>query len=197
MVREKHVQVFWWVLVVSVVSFFIYENQFAIADTQIPPSIKNKIGMWSDNQVSDSDFLASLDELKKLGLIRDYGIPTIQNTYDLPRYGETIFVKIIGKTDDYEQTSPVNLVVVAPDGKKSEYTIPVLESSAYSTVIPITHNSPSGTYTVHAYHLGKEFSTSYFFVRESPQIPPWIKTLQGGSVKEKFLIMTLFYRCSI
>lgn len=185
MLKEKLIGIFLWIFVVSIVSFLFYENQFASAETQIPSWIKNRIGSWADSQASDSDFVASLAELSKHGLIKFYGDVENQNTYQLPKYGETFFVRIAGRTGDYEQTSPVTLIVIAPNGEKSEYTIPVLESSAYSTVIPITHNSQPGTYTVIAYHVGKELSTSYFFVGDKTPIPFWIKGVAKWWAEEK------------
>jgi hypothetical protein len=122
---------------------------------------------------------------------------TNQNIYQLPRYGETVFVKIIGKTGDYEQTSPVTLVIVNPKGQKSEYTVPVLESSAYSTVIPITHNSLPGTYTVFAYHVDKELPKSYFHIRGEPHVPSWLKNvakwLADGEISDRDFVLSMQY----
>lgn len=179
--------------------FFLssYEKQSANAETEIPLWLKNQIRSWSTSQASDRDFVDSLFELNKIGMIRANISITDQNTYQLPRYGETVFVKIAGKTGDYEQTSPVILIVVDPEGQKSEYTIPVLESSAYSTVIPITHNSASGTYTVFAYHVGKEISKSYFHIRDEPHVPSWVrnvaKWLADGKISDRDFVLSMQY----
>lgn len=186
------------VFVVLVISFlFFQKDQFACAETQIPSWLKNQIKDWSVNQASDDDFINSLSELSKLGLIKVQGDVKNKNTYHLPKYGQTIFVKISGRTGDFEQTSPVTLVVVTPNGQESEYTIQVLESSVYSTVIPITYDSPLGTYTVLAYHLGKELPRSYFQLRSEQYIPAWIKEtarwLAEGKISDRDFVLSMQY----
>jgi hypothetical protein len=165
---------------------FVLPDQFAIAqEIQIPVWIKNQIKSWSDKQASDSDFVDLLGDLNKQGLIKTHSMTKSQNVYLLPKYGQTIFIKIAGRTGDFEQTSPVTLIVVDPKGQRSEYTIPVLESSAYSTVVPISHNSPIGTYTVFVYHTNRELPTSYFYVKADPQIPWWIKDMAKWLAEER------------
>lgn len=179
------VTVFSCLVVISIVSF-VLQDQFANAqEIRIPNWIKSQIKSWADKQASDGDFVDLLGELNKQGLIKTHDMNKNQNMYLLPKYGQTIFVKIVGRTGDFEQTSPVTLIVVDPKGQRSEYTIPVLESSVYSTVVPISHNSPIGTYTVFVYHTNKELPTSYFFVKADPQIPWWIKNVAKWLTAEK------------
>jgi hypothetical protein len=162
------------------------QDQFVNAqEIQIPSWIKNQIKSWADSQASDGDFVDLLGDLNKQGLIETHDMIKSQNMYLLPKYGQTIFVKIAGRTGDFEQTSPVTLIVVDPKGQRSEYTAPVLESSAYSTVVPISHNSPLGTYTVFAYHTNRELPISYFYVKADPQIPWWIKDVAKWLAAEK------------
>jgi len=173
-------------LVVISILLFILQNQFANAqEIQIPNWIKNQIKAWIDNQASDDDFIDSLDDLNRQGLIKTHDLIKNQNAYLLPKYGQTIFVKITGRTGDFEQTSPVTLIVTDPKGQRTEYTVPVLESSIYSTVIPISHDSPPGTYTVFAYHTNKELPPSHFYVNVDPQIPKWVKDVARWLVAEK------------
>ncbi len=184
-------------LVVISIASFVLQDQFVDAqEVQIPNWIKTQIKSWSDNQSSDSYFVDLLGELNKQGLIKTHMIKN-QNMYFLPKYGQTVFIKIAGRTGDFEQTSPVTLIVVDPKGQRTEYTIPVLESSAYSTVIPINHDSPLGTYTVFAYHTGRELPISYFYVGGNPHIPSWIKNvakwLVAGKISDRDFVLSMQY----
>lgn len=143
---------------------------------EIPNWIKSKIKLWTLDKVEDSVFVDSLVELNKRDLIKFQKIKVAQNTYTLPKYGETIFIKISGRSSDVGQTSPVSLIVTRPDGIRTEYTIPVLQSGSYSTSIPLNHDSPTGTYEITAYHAGKELSPYYFAVQKNSIIPSWMKS---------------------
>lgn len=142
---------------------------------EIPNWIKSKIKLWTLDKVEDSTFVDSLVELNKRDLIKFQKIKAVQNTYTLPKYGETVFIKIAGRSSDVGQTSAVSLIVTDPDGIRAEYTIPVLESGSYSTSIPLNHDSPTGTYEVTAYHAGNELSPYYFHVQKNSIIPSWMK----------------------
>lgn len=191
------VTIFSCLIIVSMVSF-VLQDQFANSqEIQIPSWIKSQIKSWADKPASDGDFVDLLGDLNKQGLIKTHDMIKSQNTYLLPKYGQTIFVKIAGRTGDFKQTSPVTLIVVDPKGQRSEYTIPVLESSAYSTVVPISHDSPLGTYTVFAYHTNRELPTSYFYVKADPQIPWWIKDvakwLAAGKISDRDFVLSMQY----
>ena len=143
---------------------------------EIPNSIKSKIKLWSLDKVSDEGFVNSLIDLNKRDIIQIPKIKAVQTKYDLPKYGETSFVKISGRVSDYGQTSSVILIVTRPDGLRSQYTIPVLQSGAYSTSVPIGYDSPAGTYEVSGYHNGMELQPYYFDVQKNSSIPLWIKS---------------------
>jgi hypothetical protein len=150
-------------------------SQFASAEAEIPNWIKSKIKLWAFDKISDEVFLNSLIDLKERGLLKMHKVTLVHDAYTLPEYGKTVFVKITGRTNDYRQTSPVSLIVIDPDGLRKEYTVPVLQSGAYSTPIPISSSSPTGTYTVIAYHNGVELPESSFFVMRDMVVPSWIK----------------------
>lgn len=184
-------------LFVVFVSFLVsQQNQFASAEeSKIPDGIKNKIKLWTFDKVSDNDFVNSLIDLNSHGLIKLQKITPVQNTYTLPKYGETTFIKITGRTGDYGQTSPVSLIIVNPDGLRSEYTVPVLQSGAYSTSIPLGFASTTGTYKIIAFHNGKELPESFFHVKRDTSIPSWIKNsakwLASGQISDRdFLLGT-------
>lgn len=162
------------VIAFCLVAAFLLPN-LAGADAEIPNWIKGKIKLWAFDKISDEDFLNALIDLAERGLLRVQDLATTRDSYVLPEYGKTVFVKITGKTNEYRQTSPVFLIVVEPDGLRKEYTVPVLQSGTYSTVIPLSFSSPVGTYTVLAYHGGKEISKSSFYVKQDLAIPSWIK----------------------
>lgn len=153
----------------------IFGVQFASAqEYHVPDSVKNKIKLWTFDRIPDDDFVSSLSELSQRGLLKIKQIP-IQNSYNLPEYGKTAFVKITGRVYDYGMTSPVSLIVIAPDGLRTEYTVPVLQSGAYSTSIPLYFSSPPGLYKVIAYHNGKELPETFFYAKRETSVPTWIK----------------------
>lgn len=148
----------------------------AVSAEEIPNSLKGKIKLWALDKVNDDGFVDSLVELNRRDFIQFEKIKVVQTTYDLPKYGETVFIKISGRSSDVGQTTPVSLIVTRPDGIRLEYTIPVLQSGAYSTSIPLYHDSPIGTYEVTAHHGGRELSPYYFDVQKKSVIPIWLKT---------------------
>ncbi|NDF47021.1 MAG: hypothetical protein EB158_02270, partial [Nitrosopumilaceae archaeon] len=109
---------------------------------EIPNVIKSKIRLWALDKVNDDSFVSSLIDLNKRDIIQIPKIRAVQTKYELPKYGDTAFIKINGRVSDYGQTSSVTLIVTRPDGLRTQYTIPVLQSGAYSTSIPIQYDSP-------------------------------------------------------
>ncbi len=160
-------------IVVSVVMITLASTASA---EEIPNWIKSKIKLWTLDKLQDSDFIDSLLELNKRDLIKFQKLKPVQNTYVLPKYGDTTFITISGKTGDFGQTSPVSLIVTRPDGIRTEYTIPVLESGSYSTSVPLSYDFPAGTYEVTIYHNGKELAPYYFHVQKNTVIPSWVKS---------------------
>ncbi|MFN3653718.1 MAG: hypothetical protein ACK4TO_00120 [Candidatus Nitrosotenuis sp.] len=158
---------------------------------EVPNYLKNKIKLWALDKMSDESFVNTLDELGQRGILR-IKQTTVQNTYNLPEYGKTTFVKITGRVNDYGLTSPVSLIIIAPDGLRTEYTIPVLQSGAYSTSIPLYFSSTPGTYKVIAYHNGKELPETFFYTKRKTEIPFWIKNsarlwIDGKTSERDFL----------
>ncbi|NDB51115.1 MAG: hypothetical protein EB161_02965 [Nitrosopumilaceae archaeon] len=143
---------------------------------EIPNVIKSKIRLWALDKVNDDSFVSSLIDLNKRDIIQIPKIRAVQTKYELPKYGDTAFIKINGRVSDYGQTSSVTLIVTRPDGLRTQYTIPVLQSGAYSTSIPIQYDSPIGTYEVSGYHNGMELQSYYFNVQKNSSIPLWIKS---------------------
>lgn len=161
------------VIVFCLVAVFLLPN-LASADVELPKWIKEKIKLWAFDKISDEGFLNALIDLDRLGLLKAQDL-TGGDSYILPEYGKTAFVKITGRTNEYRQTSRVSLIVIDPDGLRKEHIVPVLQSGAYSTAIPLSFSSPVGTYTVLAYHGGEEISHSSFYVKRSLSVPSWVK----------------------
>ena len=143
---------------------------------EIPNWIKSKIKLWTMNKIDDQGFVDSMVELDKRGLIKLEKVQTVATTYKLPKYGETTFVTISGRVSDIGQTSPVTLIITRPDGLRMQYTVPVLQSGAYSTSIPLEYSFPTGTYEVTGYHAGRELYPYYFAVQKNSLIPSWLKS---------------------
>jgi len=148
----------------------------AASAEEIPNSVKNKIKLWSLGKGTDDSFVDALVELNRRGIIHFEKIKAVQTKYDLPKYGETTFIKISGRTSDVGLTNPVTLIVTRPDGIRMEYTVPVLQSGAYSTSIPLEYDFPVGTYEVSGYHNGIELQPYYFDVQKNSIVPVWIKS---------------------
>lgn len=170
----------------------IFGLQYADAQqAEVPNYLKNKIKLWALDKMSDESFVNTLDELGQRGLLR-IKQTTVQDSYNLPEYGKTTFVKITGRVNDYGLTSPVSLIIVAPDGLRTEYIVPVLQSGAYSTLIPLYFSSTPGTYKVIAYHNGKELPETFFYAKREVEIPFWIKNsarlwIDGKTSERDFL----------
>ena len=142
---------------------------------KIPSFVKNKISSWVSGQGTEG-FADAMTDLSNLGILK--AEITRQNIYPLPDYGKTAFIKISGKTGDHGQAKLVSLVVKDPNGAKSEYTIPVLDSGVYSTYIPLTHNSPKGAYAVEAHYEGEKIPGSFFYVEyPNATIPSWVSNV--------------------
>ncbi len=162
-------------IAISLLVVILVPSQLANAEAEIPNWIKGKIKLWAFDKITDEDFLDSLIDLDERGLLKMHQVTIVEDVYTLPPYGKTIFVKITGRTTEYRQTSPVSLIVTDPDGIRKEYTIPVLQSGAYSTSVPLSFSSSTGMYKITAYHNGKELPESFFYVKRDVIIPPWIK----------------------
>lgn len=147
-----------------------------VSAEEIPNWIKSKIKLWTLDKIDDQGFVDSIIQLDKRGLIKLQNIQTSSVTYKLPKYGETTFVTVSGRVSNIGQTSPVTLIITRPDGLRMQYTIPILQSGAYSTSIPIEHDYPAGTYEVTGYHAGRELSPYNFDIQKDILIPAWIKT---------------------
>lgn len=142
---------------------------------KIPSFVKNKISSWLSSRGTEG-FADAMTDLSNLGILK--AKITGQNIYPLPDYGKTTFIKISGKTGAHGSAKLVSLVVEYPNGAKSEYTIPVLDSGVYSTAIPLTHDSPKGAYSVEVYYEGEKIPGSFFYV-EYPNVtvPGWVSSV--------------------
>lgn len=163
---------------------------------EIPNYLKNKIKLWTLDKMSDESFVNTLDELGQRGLLK-IKQTTVQNAYNLPEYGKTTFVKITGRVNDYGLTSPVSLIIIAPDGLRTEYTVPVLQNGAYSTLIPLYFSSTPGVYKVVAYHNGKELPETFFYAKRDAKIPSWVKNSSrlwiDGKTSERDFLFAMQY----
>ncbi|HXG74460.1 MAG TPA: hypothetical protein VNK44_06560 [Candidatus Nitrosotenuis sp.] len=175
----------------------VFGLQYAYAQqAEVPNYLKNKIKLWALDKMPDESFVKTLDELGQRGLLK-IKQTTVQNAYSLPEYGKTTFVKITGRVNDYGLTSPVSLIIIEPDGLRTEYTVPVLQSGAYSTLIPLYFSSTPGTYKVIAYHNGKELPETFFYAKRETKIPLWIKNsaklwIDGKTSEREFLSATQY-----
>lgn len=142
----------------------------------MPYWIKQTAGMWSENKIDESKFVQALESLAKNGILQ-IKTPQYENTYTLPKYGDTLLVTISGITGDLKKRNNAFLTVLQPDGKTIELRAAVLETGVYHVTILLNHNSPSGIYKVTGMFSGSQIPESSFYVKQSlpTKIPLWIK----------------------
>lgn len=162
--------------------------------SSIPDWIKNTAKWWAEGQIEEYDFVQSMQYLVNSGILKvsqsGLSSPTEdQNTYALPKYGETSQVKISGTVTNFKSGTMVQVTVIKPDGNTIKQSFPVSNISGdaattegqYSGIMQITYDFPIGTYQVIGKYNGKEISPSYFYVVQytSTDVPAWIKNNAG------------------
>ncbi|MGI0022096.1 MAG: hypothetical protein ACRD9Q_04460 [Nitrososphaeraceae archaeon] len=182
---------------ITIAIIFLSSGLFinAIAEqSNIPSWIKNTAKWWADGQIEEYDFVQSMQYLVNSGILKiplsGLSSPTEdQNTYALPKYGETSQVKISGAVTNFKSGTMVQITVIKPDGNTIKQSFPVSNISGdaattegqYSGIMLITYDFPIGTYQVIGKYNGKEIQPSYFYVVQhtSTEIPAWIKNNAG------------------
>ena len=117
----------------------------------IPEWVKNTSGWWANDQISESEFLLSIEYLIENDIMK---ISTIEKkstkipTYQLPPAGSTEYVEITGKfPEDFVGLLPLD--IIQPDGSAKIIHTINREGSIMAT-LPITSESLVGSYLVFA-----------------------------------------------
>lgn len=159
--------------VVTVIIAFSLQAAHAEA---VPDHLKSMIRSWVLGHGTGGQFAQALSEMSKLGIIN---VAQSQNVWKIPSYGDAELVRLSGRTPNVGQTSPVTLTVTDPGGRSLRYTVPVLSSGVYSTVVPLGHDSPAGTYLVSAIHANTRLPSTTFQAVHSTDMPSWMTRAAG------------------
>ncbi|MGD2106127.1 MAG: hypothetical protein PVH93_00815 [Nitrosopumilaceae archaeon] len=150
---------------------------FSFAYSEIPDSIKLETKqLHSSNNLDEKTISVIISDMANQKLIKN----TIdsRHIYHIPRVGETDFVKISGRIDEYGKTSKVDLQINRPDRSSENISSPLLETGRYSTLYPINGKSPPGTYQIVTKFDGKIKSISYFHLTKiavpESNFPLWL-----------------------
>ncbi len=155
----------------------------AQSDQKIPMWIKNNAGWWASDNISESEFLNSIEYLieKQIIIISISDNEELASngiTYTLPDSRSTEFAKITGSfTDKHE--GALTLTVVKPDESKENITT-ISRDGTFSTIMLLTSESLIGNYQVFAEIKGNQILVSTFYVKgASSKVPEWIKSNAG------------------
>jgi len=151
----------------------------AYSEVQIPDSIKdNAKQMHSQNNLDERAVKSILANLSEQKIIKN--IPDGKQIYSIPEGGNTDFIKISGRIQEFGKTAQVMLEITLPDGTVERLSSPLLETGRYSTVYPIDVKSQLGTYKVQTEFAGEKKSASYFHLTKtklpSSNFPLWLLT---------------------
>ena len=96
----------------------------------------------------------------------------------IPSSGNTDFIKISGRINDFGKTANVNLKITGPDNFSENITSPLLETGRYYTLYPINSQSQLGTYKIETKFAGETKTISYFHLTKTPipksNFPSWL-----------------------
>jgi len=155
----------------------------AQSDQKIPVWIKNNAGWWASDNISETEFLNSIEYLieKKIipiSISNNEELAYIGNIYHIPGSRSTEFVKITGSfTDKHE--GALTLTVVKPDNSEENITT-ISRDGNFSTIMPLTSETLVGNYQVFAEIKGKQILVFTFYVKGADSIvPEWIKSNAG------------------
>ena len=165
--------------IIPIILLISFTFSFCFAELQISDSIKNNSKqLILKNNLDEKNVMSIIKILINQKIIKNVQIS--QSIYLLPEGGNTEFIKLSGRIDEFGRTSQVNLEITKPDGKLEKITSPLLETGSYSAIYPINSKSQIGTYRVQVFFSGEIKSISYFHLTHNkmtkPNFPSWIQT---------------------
>ncbi len=169
---------------------------FAYGDLHIPGWVKEDVTqLYFENRLDAKAVKSILEKLSDQKLIKNsHGI---QQIYTIPGIGETDFIKISGRINEYGRTANVNLQITSPDGRTEIIKSPLLETGQYFTVYPITWKSQTGTYMVESEFAGEKKSTSFFHLTKTRlptnDFPPWLVKSFEWLAEDKITVSEMIF----
>jgi len=169
---------------------------FAYGDSAIPEWVKNDVKqLYFEDKLNNKAIKSILGKLIDQNLIKNKH--PVQQIYTIPRVGETDFIKISGRINEFGRTANVNLEITYPDGKKETINSPLLETGQYFTVYPINWKSQTGTYKVEAEFAGEKKSVSFFHLTKTrmpnSDFPPWLVKSFEWLAEDKITVAEMIY----
>ncbi|MBA4452142.1 MAG: hypothetical protein H2B03_03060 [Nitrosopumilaceae archaeon] len=158
---------------------------FSFAYSEIPDSLKEKTKQFSSSKnLTEKTVSQIISDMAIQKLIKN--TKAVQQIYTLPTGGESDFIKISGRIDEFGKTSRVDLEITSPDRTTEHISSPLIETGRYSTLYPIDSKSQLGTYKIVIKFAGEIKSISYFHLTniELPEsnFPLWLlKTFEWWS----------------
>ena len=164
---------------IPIILLISFTFSLCFAELQIPDSIKNDAKQMNQkNEFDEKIVMSIIKSLLNQKIIKNAQVS--QLIYPLPEEGNTEFIKLSGRINEFGRTAQVNLEITKPDGKLEKITSPLLETGSYSTIFPINSKSQIGTYKVQVFFSGEIKSVSYFHLTQNkitkPHFPFWIQT---------------------
>ncbi len=165
--------------IIPIILLVSFTFSFCFAESQIPDSIKDNAKQLNlKNNLDEKNVKLIIKSLINQKIIKNVQI--FQSIYLLPEDGNTEFIKLSGRINEFGRTAQVNLEITKPDGKLEKIASPLLETGSYSTAYPINSNSQIGTYKVKVFFSGEIKSVSYFHLTKNKitkhDFPSWIQT---------------------
>lgn len=156
---------------------FTYHND---NDHGIPVWIKNTAGWWADGSISETEFLRAIqylieNQIIKVTVTRQEGLPDITSTFTLPAGRNSEFVKY-GGSFEQKHEGPLTLIIVQPD--KSEFKLTtVARNGEFTATWELRPDAQIGVYVVFAEIEGELHLVSAFEVKDNDanKVPAWIK----------------------
>lgn len=148
----------------------------------IPEWIKTNAEWWSNDRISETEFLRAIEYLIKNDIMKisiNENLPQFTTTYSLPSKYSTEFVEINGSLPEKHQGA-ITLTLIKPN-KSEEKLTTFSRDGNFVTTIELTNESPLGIYQVFAEINNGLIPISTFNVKiaDSPTVPPWIKNNAG------------------
>ena len=150
---------------------------FSFAYSEIPDSVKQETKqLTSSKNLNENTVSQIIYDMAEQKLVKN--IRVVQQIYSVPLGGQTDFIKISGRIDEFGKTSRVDLQITNPDRTTLNTSSPLLETGRYSTLYPIDDKSQLGTYKIVTNFREEVKSVSYFHLTSTAipesNFPLWL-----------------------
>lgn len=156
------------------------QKQRGESDQIIPEWIKINAWWWVNDNISESEFLHTIEylinnQIIEISISEIENLPSIRTTYTLPDSRTTEYAGITGSFPDKHEGT-LTLTIVNPDKSEDKITT-FSRDGAFMTTMALTSESLIGNYQVFAEIKGVQLLVSSFDVKGvgSNKVPSWVK----------------------